>query len=38
MKTMSSRCGIIGAAAGPSSIVAPLPFAHQWMGSTPFEK
>ena len=38
MKTMSSRCGIIGSAAGPSSIVAPDPFAHQCAGSTPFEK
>ena len=35
---MSSRNGSIGEAAGPSSIAAPLPFAHQWIGSTPFEK
>ncbi len=35
---MSARCGSIGCTAGPSSIVAPLPLAHQWIGSTPFEK
>ena len=38
MKTMSSRCGIIGSAAGPSCMFAPLPFAHHSVGSTPFEK
>ena len=38
MKTMSSRCGIIGCRPGPSSMSAPLPLAHQWIGSTPFEK
>jgi hypothetical protein len=35
---MSSRYGFIGSRTGPSSIDAPLPFAHQWIGSTPFEK
>ena len=38
MKTMSSRCGSIGSRPGPSSMLAPLPLAHQWIGSTPFEK
>ena len=38
MKTMSSRWGNMGWSAGPSSISAPLPFAHQCAGSTPFEK
>ena len=38
MKTMSSRWGSIGWRPGPSSIWAPLPFAHQCAGSTPFEK
>ena len=35
---MSCRCGIIGNRPGPSSMVAPCPLAHQWIGSTPFEK
>ena len=35
---MSSRCGSIGSRPGPSSMAAPLPLAHQWIGSTPFEK
>ena len=38
MKSMSSRCGIIGVSAGPISMFAPAPFAHQCAGSTPFEK
>ena len=38
MKTMSSRCGIIGRRPGPISMLAPAPLAHQWIGSTPFEK
>ena len=29
MKSMSSRCGIIGSSPGPISMLAPLPFAHQ---------
>ena len=35
---MSCRCGIIGSRPGPSSMLAPCPLAHQWIGSTPFEK
>ena len=35
---MSSRCGIIGVSPGPISMLAPAPLAHQWIGSTPFEK
>ena len=38
MNTRSALCGASGAAAGPNSIAAPLPFAHQCSGSTPLEK
>ena len=35
---MSSRCGIIGSSAGAELHARALPLAHQWTGSTPFEK
>src|SRR5882724_1025676 len=35
---MSSLIGASGAAAGPSSMLAPLPLAHQCVGATPLEK
>ena len=38
MKSMSSRCGIIGVQRRTDFHARAAPFAHQCAGSTPFEK